>query len=253
MEPQSQRYRVFGREGAFDRIEMRDLIRAGEVTSLTDVTVDGSEQWKSAGMYPELARYLALAASEHAPAHDAGATKATSLSASTTRKAMLIAGLLLAIGIIAGMLSARDLVRGAASHRWPTAEARLMESEVVRSVSHSRRRRSTHYHLRVVYLYSVAGHTYSSEKVSFGSEWSRSPFIMLNEIRGANPLLAYYDPSLPNVAVLHPGVTGGTILIFGVSLIALATGGLLLARPKLIEQGLQKVSNASTIRLGRQL
>src|SRR5207237_7553834 len=60
MEPQLG-YRIAG-EGReiFNRFQIRDKIRAGEVTNETELAPEGNEEYRAASMYPELARYFSL-------------------------------------------------------------------------------------------------------------------------------------------------------------------------------------------------
>lgn len=46
-----------------DRYQLRERIRRGEVTASTEIAPIGTEDWKRVASYPELARYLELAAS----------------------------------------------------------------------------------------------------------------------------------------------------------------------------------------------
>ena len=39
-----------------DRFGVRDLIRSGEVTAQTELAVVGTDEWRAADSYPELAR-----------------------------------------------------------------------------------------------------------------------------------------------------------------------------------------------------
>jgi hypothetical protein len=54
-------YRIAG-EGkeVFDRFQIRDRIRAGEVTQETQLSLENSDDYRAAAMYPELARYFSL-------------------------------------------------------------------------------------------------------------------------------------------------------------------------------------------------
>src|SRR5688572_5267603 len=56
-----QRYRVAMYGGGIeelDRFGIRDLIRRGDVSAQTELALAGSEEWKTAASYPELARYF---------------------------------------------------------------------------------------------------------------------------------------------------------------------------------------------------
>ena len=62
-------YRIAG-EGKelFTRFQIRDKIRAGEVTSETSLALEGSEEYRAAATYPELTRYLSLITGQPATA-----------------------------------------------------------------------------------------------------------------------------------------------------------------------------------------
>ena len=234
MKPQD-RYRIFGRDGLHDRFQWRDLIRQGEVTSSTDLCLEGSEEWKAASNYPELQRYLSLAVPQQ--------QQATSPSAIS--KELLIAVAIIFGGLVVAAIAFNDVFHGVASKQWPTAQASLSEAEVVRVRSWSRSSSGRGYYwyrVHVTYDYTVNGHLYSSRLISFGREWSLTARGQVDAIRKESPNLAHYDPVDPSRAVLHPGITYGATKWFLIGLASMGFGTLLATKPALAKTALSKSS-----------
>jgi hypothetical protein len=56
-------YRIAGAgRDTFTKTQLRDHIRSGQITPETELAVEGSEEYRPASAFPELARYFALAA-----------------------------------------------------------------------------------------------------------------------------------------------------------------------------------------------
>src|SRR5438309_4076891 len=91
---------------------------------------------------------------------------------------------------------------GVVSTRWPTAEAKLIHTEVVvsRSFFSSSRRRSYTYSPYASYHFSTNDHQYTADVISFGEEFLPAN-RQLENLRKETPLLAHYDPDDPNRAV----------------------------------------------------
>ena len=233
---------MFGRDGEYDRQGMRDLIRRGEVTSLTDVTLAGSDEWKSAGMYPELQRYLALASTpKETP-------KTVDHHAST--KQIVVATILVVVGLFFAIPGLSDLYRGVASMSWPAAEAQLLQSEVVRrSSSYRRRYRSRRrQEFRATYRYMVDGRRYLGSQVSFGTEWLSTANSQMREAR-QGPLRIYYKPGLPRIAVMRRGPTAGAAINVILGLLGIGAGALMLFKPDAARGIGAKISELSKVRL----
>src|SRR5436309_2046495 len=63
--PPPERYRlalVGGGTEEVDRIEVKNRIRRGELVDSTQIALAGSDEWRATSTFPELQRYLALAA-----------------------------------------------------------------------------------------------------------------------------------------------------------------------------------------------
>jgi hypothetical protein len=215
------RYLVFGRDGVFDRDQMRDLIRHGEVTSVTEIAREGNNTWQAAATYPELARYLSLARSEK--------YRAPATASISTPKSLLGVGLIIS-GLLAVIEGGYYGFHGMASRHWPSVEARLFGAQVVTAYTPSRGDYQTR-DVRVIYDYTVGGRRYTSSGISFGNELKSllTPSAQMEAIRQERPTLAYYDPARPGRAVLHPGLTFGALqwLVIG---LASVLGGVLLRR-----------------------
>lgn len=244
-----QRYRVFGKEGEFDLPAMREMIRHREVTSLTDIMLVGEDAWRSAGFYPDLQRYLTLAAQTQQ--RSSGAIAASGgRSASVVQ---LLAGLaIILVGAVCLFGSARNLMWGLASSRWPAAEATLIDSDLVRHTTRSKGRTHTDYELLATYTFKVDGRRFVSRGVSFGGEWFRSAQRDYQAIHNASPLLAYYDPSRPSNAVLHKGVSATPVFFTIAGIVAIAAGLLALLKPAMVASLGHRIAAASKITLGRR-
>ena len=57
----TERYQIAGEvRTVFTRVELRDRIRNGELLAVTEVAIEGSDEYRPAVDYPELARYFSL-------------------------------------------------------------------------------------------------------------------------------------------------------------------------------------------------
>lgn len=129
---------------------------------------------------------------------------------------------------------------GYSSTRWPTAEAKVISSNVVqkRATSHSDRN-SRHpnftYQAEVEYQFSAAGSTYTSNNIEFGQRGSRDPSYARATVDlypvGSSTTVSY-APDQPAQSVLRPGLNakacinpavGGTFFVFGLALYMLVS------------------------------
>lgn len=63
--PPVQRYKLVQYGGGIeelDRFAIRDRIRCGEITGETELAIVGTDEWQPAALFPELGRYLEIAA-----------------------------------------------------------------------------------------------------------------------------------------------------------------------------------------------
>src|SRR5262249_20224359 len=110
----------------------------------------------------------------------------------------------------------RNLVNGAASNTWPTAEGKVISSNVRTSKRQLPRSGidETVYQADVHYEYAVAGRRYSSSRVSFSGygpgDRSHADNIV-NRYPAGSPVTVFYSPDAPETSVLERGVTWGPI------------------------------------------
>lgn len=85
------RYQVAGDgKQLFTRADLRDRIRSGEIVMMTGVAMEGTDEFRPAGEFPELARYFSLLSSEHGVASaSALVTPSTSLRSTTVVQRLL--------------------------------------------------------------------------------------------------------------------------------------------------------------------
>lgn len=106
-----------------------------------------------------------------------------------------------------------------ASASWPTAEGRVVSSQVEYSTDSEG---GDSYQPEVTYAYTVAGVQYSGHQIKFG-ENSYSSRRQAEEIAGrysvGNSVAVYYEPENPQKAILEPGVTAGSYIVFSVGAI----------------------------------
>lgn len=139
------RYRVLEHDGAYDRSQLRDLIRRG-LARETEVAIDGTDDWREAYSYPELKRYFDLAGSG--------------------TPAMPVLGLrfwsgvgLMLSGLIGVAWGSFDIVQGVRSKSWPAVQATNNSAQVVGQYERNGWR-----DLRVGYDYRVEGQRYTNSK-----------------------------------------------------------------------------------------
>src|SRR5436190_78951 len=69
-------YRIAGEgKAVFNRLQIRDKIRAGEITNDTELALEGNEEYRAASGYPELARYFSLLTAQPIAAPSSGIIK----------------------------------------------------------------------------------------------------------------------------------------------------------------------------------
>jgi hypothetical protein len=91
----TERYQIAG-EGRdlFTRLEVRDRIRNGSILAMTEVALEGSEEYKPALEYPELARYLSLVSNAPKAVEASSYVPAGSIATATSVGERLIPGLM---------------------------------------------------------------------------------------------------------------------------------------------------------------
>jgi hypothetical protein len=218
------RYRVFEREGAYDRSQLRDLIRRGSVAPASLIAIDGTEDWKEASTYPELKRYFELAATQ--PKDSPEPLNPTSPAMPMIGWRFWSAVGLTIGGVILVVIGFRDIVLGIRSSQWPSVEAQNLSAQVITRSERPGLTRDFH----AGYDYRVDGRRYTNSLVSYGTEWKTlvAPRSQAKAIYDEQPRV-HYDPAVPSRAVLHPGITFGSLFDVVAGLAAIV-GGLLLGR-----------------------
>lgn len=121
----------------------------------------------------------------------------------------LFAGL---FGMVAG---ASQFFTGVRSSKWPATNGRIIASDVL--VKERSNRDTTYYQPQVTYTYSVAGQNYRSSQISAG-DYESSDIRRARKITDKYPremaVTVFYNPHDAANAVLEPGLSLSTILIF---------------------------------------
>ena len=140
--------------------------------------------------------------------------------------------LFLVVGAVFTTIGVHGLALGFASRSWPSTEARILQSKVERDTSGSGKDRSTSYHAKVTYEFTVDGVTYKGDRVA-AADIGRGKSIHAERIvkrypKGSNATV-YYMPEKPNRCLLEPGFKGQAFIIPSVGLFVLLLGGVFLA------------------------
>ena len=146
----------------------------------------------------------------------------------------LLLGLLcVAVGYFVAFHLGRPILEEAqASADWPTTEGVILSSRVVRSYKGG----EWAYAPEVRYAYEVEGHRYEGRAVRLGLEGMRFgtrglAARVVNRYRPGERVTVYYDPQDPATAVLEPGASWESSLVYGIGLLFLGVGVLIVASP----------------------
>lgn len=146
----------------------------------------------------------------------------------------LIFGLLFAVvGYFVAFHFGKPILDNAkASAQWPSVEGIIERSEVTTSRS-SGKNKKTMYTADIDYRYSVEDKEYRSSTIAFGgrvsSSSSSSAYAITKRYPVGQQVPVYYEPQKPENAVLEPGVTLMSYLVYGIGLLFLVIGGLMFA------------------------
>lgn len=122
------------------------------------------------------------------------------------------------------------LEKAKASASWPTTEGSVIVSELERR----RKKKSTTYEAAVVFKYEVAGEELEGDKIWFGqySSSNRSEMqALLRQYPVGKKVTVYYSPDEPSAAVLQPGAFKSSYMVYGIGMLFLGIGCLLLLIP----------------------
>lgn len=108
------------------------------------------------------------------------------------------------------------------SENWPGTTGEITYSDV----RTSRDEDGTTYHADVEFAYVVDDRRYESDTVSFGQYGSsnrRHAAEIVDRYPVGTQVSVYYDPAVPDTAVLEPGVTWSSYFVLGLGLIFVCT------------------------------
>lgn len=146
----------------------------------------------------------------------------------------LIFGLLFApIGFVVAFYFGKPILDDAkASTHWPSVEGVVQRSEVTTSRNSDNK---TMYSAQVVYSYTVDGREFENDTVSFGGKISTNSSRYARNVTNRYPVgrqvRVHYEPAAPANAVLEPGVTWRSYIVFAVGIAFLLVGLLMVAGP----------------------
>lgn len=142
---------------------------------------------------------------------------------------LILGSVFLVIGYVVAFSFGKPIVdKAKASERWPTVEGRITTSEVRQQrgsdgkVAHS---------ASVGYDYEVEGQKLLGDTVWFGGNFSSSSSDLARRTVDKYPVgkqvQVYHDPANPEVSVLEPGAFWSSYLVYGIGLLFLGFGVLL--------------------------
>ena len=147
------------------------------------------------------------------------------------RIGFLAGGLIILAGAIGFHVYAAQ--RMAAASAWPTAQARVIESNIAGGPrSGARRSGSITYHSRIAYEYDVAGRTYRNDRIWLLTESRSSDPSAAEALRAAYPEggtgPVHYNPDDPadSALIVEVAVWPLTLVFVGIGLLFLLLGWL---------------------------
>lgn len=112
----------------------------------------------------------------------------------------------------------------AASRSWPTVPGTITRSEVKVLRSDG----NTHYNTDIAYSYSVGGKEYSSSGITIGDSPLDNNVTKAKRLQSeysvGKDVTVFYDPELPESAVLQPGSKAGDYMLAGIAMIFILVG-----------------------------
>jgi len=105
----------------------------------------------------------------------------------------------------------------ATSKSWPSVPGTITKSEV----QVFKRDGNTHYQPDIAYSYTVEGKKYTASKITVGDGALDNNVTKAKRLQAEYPagreVDIYYDPDLPESAVLQPGTKSGDLMLAGIS------------------------------------
>ena len=133
------------------------------------------------------------------------------------------------VGYLVGIWLGKPILDDAkTSTTWPTTPGEVIESELERH----RGEDGTTYSALVVYRYSLDGGEFESDRVWIGGNYSTSNRAemqaVVREYPVGNRVTVYYSPDDPAQSVLKPGAFISSYVCFGIGMVFLVIGSMLL-------------------------
>lgn len=124
----------------------------------------------------------------------------------------------LALASLLAISGINEYMQGVACKNWPTVEGKVTASRMFKYYRNGERQVAD-----VKYQYSVAGKTYSSDRIQFGGNGFRDEAALLKTYELDTPVIIHYKPGDPMVACLEttfnqlciwPGLLGAFFVMF---------------------------------------
>ena len=147
---------------------------------------------------------------------------------------LVLGGALLTSWAVLTLLDAR------ASRGWPSVTGRVTAAQVERTVSRTTgTSRQYRYRATVTYDYVLDGESFSSDRVSFLTDYYDSaaePRETVKRYAPGTDVAVYYKPGHPSEAVLESNYGWGTALPLGLSAFMFVAGGILVRGARKLAQ-----------------
>ena len=127
------------------------------------------------------------------------------------------------IGVLFILFGVRGLIRSRASLSWPTAQGKVVASQVERSGT------GETYHAKILYEFAVDGTTFNGDRVAYGDFAHGDPHSPLPVVRRypkGRVVTVHYMPGKPEECLLEPGLQAQHWFYPGVGLAFLTLGSL---------------------------
>ncbi len=145
------------------------------------------------------------------------------------------------IGAVIIFFGVRVVIHAYASSGWPKVGGKVVSSSVE---SKRGNKGGVTYHAEVLYEYSVADQTYSSDTIAFGEYGSSDPARarkIVNRYPPRSGVVVYYAPDDPSKSVLEVGVSAKTFFLTGFGLIFFCVGlGMFIFMPAQMRKSIER-------------
>jgi len=147
-------------------------------------------------------------------------------------KNILLGVVFVAVGVAVAAWGFMNLSKAMQSKSWPTAEGKIVSSQVVKKVesytdSNKHRRNRTIYRAHVRYSYMAKGRSLIGGKITMADSGSSSE-TRAKKIRDRYPAgsvcTVYYNPEKPEDSVLEAGINFGALMLPGIGVLFAVAG-----------------------------